>query len=265
MGGGADIIGLIEMATMRARFSIRSFSKALIKQMEASGVAVLRQLAGLEPGSVLAREEHAVYALESRINRAFFHGFENDSFDESGVTRILDPAARRAARLSEFRGMKLTDPAHCVDPSHPDFHAPFRRFCRRKTKQLWSQFSWQILFRSPHERHAFTSSFLEASKCVWLLHRLAFSVHPSLTILRVAKGLDIDPLYVDAVPDLMTKTKKKPRHCPGNEMSAPPPLSLCPTCSRAKVEFLIMPGFQAFDNKLLVKCQVYQHIRCSLD
>ncbi|MCO5560705.1 hypothetical protein L7F22_014323 [Adiantum nelumboides] len=193
---------LFEMATMRARFSIRSFSKALIKQMEASGYSVLRTLSELEPNVAFTKKEHVVYTLESRINKAFFHCFENDSFDESGLMQILDPTARCTTRLEEFQRMKLVEVDDAVNANHPSFDPEFRRFCQRKTKELWSQFSWHIMFNSVEEREVFTAAFLDAAKSVWLLHRLAFSVNPHVLILRVGKGLEIDPLYVDAVPNL---------------------------------------------------------------
>lgn len=236
---------LFEMATMRSRFSIRSFSKALIKQMEASGYSVLRTLSELEPNVTFTKKEHVVYTLESRINRAFFHCFENDSFDDSGLMQILDPAARCAARLEEFQKMKLIEVDDAVNANHPSFNAEFRRFCQRKTKELWSQFSWHIVFNTTEEREVFTAAFLDAAKSVWLLHRLAFSLNPHVVILRVGKGLEIDPLYVEAVPNL------------GG------PEGACTTCSKSKVEFLIMPGFQAMGK--IVKCQVYQHVQCTVD
>lgn len=236
---------LFEMATMRARFSIRSFSKALIKQMEASGYSVLRTLSELEPNVAFTKKEHVVYTLESRINKAFFHCFENDSFDDSGIMQILDPAARCAARLEEFQRMKLIEVDDAVNANHPSFDGEFRRFCQRKTKELWSQFSWHIVFNSIEEREVFTAAFLDAAKSVWLLHRLAFSVNPHVLILRVGKGLEIDPMYVDAVPNLGGLD------------------GLCRMCSKSKVEFLIMPGFQAMGK--VVKCQVYQHVQCLVD
>ncbi|KAI5062633.1 hypothetical protein GOP47_0023172 [Adiantum capillus-veneris] len=237
---------LFEMATMRARFSIRSFSKALIKQMEASGYSVLRTLSELEPNVAFTKKEHVVYTLESRINKAFFHCFENDSFDDSGLMQILDPVIRCTTRLEEFQRMKLVEVDDAVNANHPSFDPDFRRFCQRKTKELWSQFSWHIVFNSVEEREVFTAAFLDAAKSVWLLHRLAFSVNPHVLILRVGKGLEIDPVYVDAVPNL------------GDGLEG-----LCRVCGKSKVEFLIMPGFQAMGK--VVKCQVYQHVQCLVD
>lgn len=231
---------MFEMATMRARFAIRSFCKALIKQMEASGYSVLRTLSELEPNVAFTRKEHVVYTLESRINKAFFHCFENDSFDDSGLMQILNPATLCVARLEEFQRLKLVDVDDAVNPLHPSFHPEFRKFCERKTKELWSQFSWNIVFNTTEERDVFTAAFLDAAKAVWLLHRLAFSLSPHVVILRVGKDLEIDPIYVEAVPNLVE--------------------GACRSCCKLKVEFLIMPGFRAMDK--VIKCQVYQHVRC---
>lgn len=234
-------LSLFEMATIRARFAIRSFGKALIKQLEASGYSVLKTLMELEPNVSFTRKEHVVYALESRINKAFYHCFENDNFDNSGLTQILNPVARCAARLEEFQKLKLAEVGNAVNSRHPSFNEDFRRFCERKTRELWSQFAWSIAFNTSEERDVFTAAFLDAAKGVWLLHRLAFSLHPHVVILRVGKGLHIDPTYVEAVPDLV---EGKP----------------CPKCSQAQVEFLIVPGFHALDK--VIKCQVYQHVHC---
>ncbi|MCO5562964.1 hypothetical protein L7F22_016600 [Adiantum nelumboides] len=234
-------LSLFEMATVRARFSVRSFGKALIKQLEASGYSVLKTLMELEPYVVFTRKEHVVYALESRINKAFYHCFENDNFDNSGLMQILNPVSRCAVRLEEFQKLKLVEVSNAVNSTHPAFNEEFRRFCERKTRELWSQFSWSIAFNTSEEQDVFTAAFLDAAKGVWLLHRLAFSLHPHVVILRVGKGLQIDSQYVEALPELVDG---KP----------------CPSCLQTKVEFLVVPGFHAMDK--VIKCQVYQHIHC---
>ncbi|KAH7426005.1 hypothetical protein KP509_11G081000 [Ceratopteris richardii] len=241
--GRLDTLSLFEMATVRARFSVRSLGKALIKQLEASGYSVLKALRELEPQVAFARKEHVVYALESRINRAFYQGFESESFDGAGLTQILDPVSRCSTRLKEFHRLKGVSVADAVNSSHPCFDADFRRFCERKTRELWAQFSWSVSFRRADERDAFTNAFLDAAKAVWLLHRLAFSVHPHVSILRVGKGAAIDATYVEALP-----------------LEVPDSKPSCPSCSQTKVDFLVVPGFNAMDK--VIRCQVYQHIHC---
>ncbi|XP_024530430.1 IRK-interacting protein-like [Selaginella moellendorffii] len=232
---------LFEMAVVRARLSMRYFCNVFIKQMEVSGYPVCRTLADMEASSGFLRKEHTAFVLDSRINKAFFHCFENDNFDESGVTSILDTGTRCAARLGEYKRMKLVNVADAVNSSSRCFEPDFLRFCQAKTKEMWGLFHMSMLFKSVEEREAFTAAFLDVAKGVWLLHRLAFSMNPPVVILRVGKGCELNPLYVEpvAVPD-----------------------DPCRRCSSPlKVEFMIMPGFRAHHK--IIKCQVYPHIHCS--
>ncbi|KAJ7550097.1 hypothetical protein O6H91_07G093300 [Diphasiastrum complanatum] len=229
---------LFEMAIIRATISIRCFCKVFMKQMEVSGYSVWRTLAEMDPRTTFLRKEHTAFALEARINKSLFQSFENDSFDESGLTKILDPINRCIVRLEEFKRMKLLDVGEAINPNHSAFEPDFFKFCESKTRELWALFPWNIVFNSSEERAVFTGSFLEAAKGVWLLHRLAFSMNPEAGIIRVGRRMDINPNYVEAVTVL-------PEYCR--------------KCQSSTVEFMIMPGFRALKT---IKCQVYPHVLC---
>ncbi|EFJ10496.1 hypothetical protein SELMODRAFT_427167 [Selaginella moellendorffii] len=230
---------LLEMTVVRATLAIRKFCKVFMKQMEMSGYSVLRALGDLEPRTVFAKKEHTAFALESRINKALFHCFENESFDHFGITKILNPSQRALARLEEFQRMKLLDIADAVNPAHANFEPDFLNFCENKTHDMWGLFPWTIIFKTTAERNCFTSAFINACKGVWLLHRLAYSMNPAAGIIRVGRGMDVNPVYVEPVVH---------------------PASPCKSCKKSKLEFMVMPGFRT--QKKAVKCSVYVHFEC---
>ncbi|KAJ7514793.1 hypothetical protein O6H91_23G059400 [Diphasiastrum complanatum] len=229
---------LFEMTTIRSIISIRFFCKVFMKQMEISGYSIWRALAELEPRTTFLRKEHTAFALESRINKALFHSFENDSFDETGLTQILDPCNRSIVRMEQFKRMKLMDVGEAVNPNHSAFDPDFFKFCESKTREMWALFPWSIIFKSSEERAVFTASFLDAAKGVWLLHRLAFSMNPEIGIIRVGRCMELNPTFVEAVVDLP---------------------AICNKCQASRVEFMIMPGFRSLKP---MKCQVYPHVQC---
>ncbi|KAJ7526841.1 hypothetical protein O6H91_16G025400 [Diphasiastrum complanatum] len=239
MQSSSTEVVLFEMAVIRARLSIRYFCNVFIKQMEISGYPVCRTLAEMEPSTTFLRKEHTALVLDSRINRAFFHSFENDSFDDTGLMTILDPEKRCASRLGEYKRMKTVNAIDAVNAKHSAYEPDFLKFCQVKTRDLWALFHLSMVFKSVEEREAFTGAFLDVAKAVWLLHRLAFSINPPVVILRVGRGMDINVQYVEPV--------------------ATPDRS-CSRCVSPKVEFMVMPGFRA--GRKVIKSQVYQHVQC---
>ncbi|CAK9198758.1 unnamed protein product [Sphagnum jensenii] len=230
---------LFEMGVIRARVAVRYFCKLFMKQMEISGYSVWRTLQAIDPDATFSKHEHTAYALESNLNKAMYHCFENDSFDDTGLTLIIDPNKRCEARFAEFQRMRLVDAVDAANLKHRDFEPKFLAFCERKMREMWFLFPWNIVFKDAEERKLFTGAFLDAAKCIWLLHRLAFSLQPVATILRVGKGMEINPLYVETIV---------------------PSTTGCEKCGVAKVQFMTMPGFQV--NHTVIRCQVYQHLQC---
>lgn len=74
-------------------------------------------------------------------------------------------------------------------------------------------------------------AFFCASKSVWLVHLLATSVHPSLAILRVDKGMGFDGVYME-------------------DMAGDNANKLVPSV----VRIMAAPGFYVYGN--VVKCKV---------
>ncbi|CAM6120646.1 unnamed protein product [Calypogeia fissa] len=234
------ILHLFDMTTVKARLAVRYFCKIFMKQMEISGYSVWRTLAEVEPNTKFQKKEHTAFTLESRLNKALYHSFENDSFDETGITKIIDPEKRCMIRFGDFQRLKLVDAANAVNPQHVDFDHEFWTFSENKMREMWFLFPWNVVFKDSDERSTFTAAFLDAAKCVWLLHRLAFAVYPNVTILRVGKGMHANSQYVEQVTPIEGK---------------------CRRCEGPKIEFMTMPGFQT--RKKIIKCQVYRHLQCT--
>ncbi|KAH7285287.1 hypothetical protein KP509_33G020900 [Ceratopteris richardii] len=231
---------LFESTLLRCRSEINIFCRVYMQQMVLSGYTLVKTLMDMEPHTMFYRKVHASYSLESRICTVMFRCFENDSFDDSGVMQILDQEARAIARLQDFFTLKSLDPEEALAMRSPTYDAAFHHFCANKSEEIAAMFSWTMVYRNAGERDRFMEAFLRAAKWVWMLHRLANAMNPPVQIIRVGRGMEIHPMYVDVV-------------------TTPAPSS-CPNCSASKVEFMIMPGF--ITNKTIFKAKVYQHYMC---
>ncbi|KAI5067609.1 hypothetical protein GOP47_0018137 [Adiantum capillus-veneris] len=234
---------LFEAALLRCRSEINFFCRIYLQQMVFSGYTLIRTLMEMEPNTVFLKKVHASYALESRINNALFRCFENDSFDDSGLTQIFDPAARAVVRLQDYVRMKSVDPEDALGVHNASYDPCFHSFCATKSEEVMAMFSWNMGYRSAAERDRFMEAFLRAAKWVWLLHRLANATNPPMQIIRVGRGQEVDPMYLEPV--------------------AVPPIGSCQSCSAAsipKVEFMVMPGFIAY--RKVFRCRIYQHYIC---
>ncbi|MCO5564872.1 hypothetical protein L7F22_018540 [Adiantum nelumboides] len=238
------VLQMFETALLRCRWEINTFCRVYMQQIVRVGYSLINTLMEMEPNTVFLKRVHASYALEARINASLFRCFENDSFDESGLTHIFDPGARATSRLQEFVRMRGADPAEALRMHAPTYEPAFHTFAAAKSEEVLALLPAAALaFRSAAQRDRFMDAFLRAAKWAWLLHRLATSTPPPATILRVARGHPVDPVYVEAV--------------------AVPPIgscAICPVTSLPTVEFMIMPGFIA--HRKVFRSRVYQHYMC---
>lgn len=238
------VLQMFEAALLRCRWEINTFCRVYMQQIVRVGYSLINTLMEMEPNTVFLRRVHASYALEARINVALFRCFENDSFDESGLTHIFDPGARATSRLQEFVRMRGLDPAEALRMHAPTYEPAFHTFAAAKSEEVLALLPAAALaFRSAAQRDRFMDAFLRAAKWAWLLHRLATSTTPPATILRVARGHAVDPVYVEAVavPQIGS-------------------CALCPVTALPAVEFMIMPGFIAHSK--VFRSRVYQHYMC---
>ncbi|KAI5059599.1 hypothetical protein GOP47_0025918 [Adiantum capillus-veneris] len=241
---GEKILSMFETALLRFRWEVNTFCRVYMQQIVRAGYSLINTLMEMEANTVFLRRVHASYALEARINAALFRCFENDSFDDSGLTHIFDPSARAVARLQEFMRMKGLDPAEALRMHSPSYEPAFHNFAAAKSEEVLALLPAAALaFRSAAQRDRFMDAFLRAAKWAWLLHRLATSTTLPATILRVARGHPVDAMYVEsvAVPPIGSCTR-------------------CPVTAHPTVEFMIMPGFVA--QRKVFRCRIYQHFMC---
>lgn len=50
-----------------------------------------------------------------------------------------------------------------------------------------------------HPRTPFYQAFLKLAKTIWLLHRLAYSVDPSVKVFKVQRGSEFSEVYMECV------------------------------------------------------------------
>ena len=233
-------------ALLRCRWEINIFCRVYMQQIVRAGYSLINTLMEMEPSTIFLRRVHASYALEARINAALFRCFENDSFDDSGLTHIFDAAARAAARLQEYARMKAVEPAEALRAQSATYEAAFHAYAAAKSEEVLALLPEAALaFRSAAQRDRFMDAFLRAAKWAFLLHRLAAASNPPATIVRVGRGQAVDPLYVEPV--------------------AVPPIGSCARCSVTAiptVEFMVMPGFVSHAHRKVFRCRVYQHFMC---
>ncbi|CAM6104144.1 unnamed protein product [Calypogeia fissa] len=192
----------LRIALSVTRVAMAAFQKALFDCFETRENKLWDEPS---PQIFFDRPSHSTHYFKSVVNRVFFEGFENESFNTmSGVSRFLDPCHRQEMfykyYLSERERSKSSDCQSSQDPQ-------FEEFCEMK---LYS-FLWTLL---PHEDQCNTkrvkvsylegqlfggpelvSTFRTAAKTVWLLHKLAFSFEPPATIFRV-EGAEVDTKYM---------------------------------------------------------------------
>ena len=122
------IVVLFEAALLRCRSEINLFCRVYMQQMVLSGYSLIKTLTDMEPNTVFYRKVHASYALEARICDVMFRCFENDSFDDTGVTQILDQEARAGVRFHEYLTIKAVDAEDALALHSPTYDGGFHRY-----------------------------------------------------------------------------------------------------------------------------------------
>ncbi|KAF8654567.1 hypothetical protein HU200_061763 [Digitaria exilis] len=214
-----------------ARLSIKQFCRVLIQQVEDADNGLSDKLnLLLQPYQITLNDKHpklVLYHLEALMNQAMYQDFENCTFQKNGSPKCLDPKQDRQENFASFVALrnlswnevlKKGTKYHCED---------FSRFCDYKMSCIVSTLNWSWPWAEQ-----LLQCFFVASKCIWLLHLLAFSFSPPLTILRVEENRVFDQLYMEDVVD-----KQRAQNHPSSQ-----------------VKLMVMPGFYVQDRVL--KCRV---------
>ncbi|TKW11109.1 hypothetical protein SEVIR_6G212100v4 [Setaria viridis] len=228
---GVMVEGFLQIVS-EARLSIKQFCKVLIQQVEDADNGLSDKLnLLLQPYQITLNDKHpklVLYHLEALMNQAMYQDFENCTFQKNGSPKCLDPKQDRQENFASFVALrnlswnevlKKGTKYHCED---------FSRFCDQKMSCIVSTLNWSWPWAEQ-----LLQCFFVASKCIWLLHLLAFSFSPPLTILRVEENRAFDQIYMEDV----LFDKQRAQHHPSSQ-----------------VKLMVMPGFYVQDRVL--KCRV---------
>lgn len=190
----------------QARAATRAFAGQLLHLMRAAGLdpaSTTRSLTKIPVSS----PHLAKHALEAHVTRALLGGFEHESFYLDGsLSSLLDPAAFRRERYTQFRDMRGMEPAEMLGVLPT---CAFGRYAASKFTALLSPKVEEAILGDgehrkvvnggAHPRTPFYGEFLRAAKAVWMLHLLAFALEPPPSHFDAGRGAEFHPEYMESV------------------------------------------------------------------
>lgn len=214
-----------------ARSSVRLLSRSLTIQLRHMGGKVYERVSLLlQPYDIKVsfsnNPRSLLLYLEALLNRAFYEDFETVGFQKNAWNYILNPTERCEANFASFNMLRGLTWEEVLNKGTRHFSEDFSRFCDRKMSEIVATLGWNRAWPEP-----LLQAFFGASKNIWLVHLLATSVHPSLPIFRVDKGVRFDSVYMEDM---------------GGDKAA----MLVPSM----VRIMVSPGFYVNGN--VVKCKV---------
>lgn len=258
--GDGPTIKLLETSVQKMRESARGFTKSLISLMKSAEWDLDAAVNSIEPGINYTMESHKKLAFQSYVCMRMFNGFENENFYLTGsLSSIIDPEKHRNDCFTQFLDMQNMEPSELVSNITPD--CLFGKFCMKKFLHVVHPRMEESFFGNLEHRHQiakglhpksqFYSLFLKFAKSVWLVHRLAFSFAPPVSIFHVKRGVDFHDSYMDSLNSVnMNHDVDNNVAIEGNTQELPEKQN--PTI----IGFTVMPGFRV-GKKAIVKCQVY--------
>lgn len=164
--------------------------------------------------------------MEALLNKSFYEDFESIGFQKGAPNQVLNPIDQCEANFAMFSRLQGLTWEEVLNKGTRHFSEEFSKFCDRKMSEIVAMLGWTKAWPEP-----LLQAFFGASKSVWLVHLLANSVHPSLPVFRVDKGVGFDSVYME-------------------DMGGDRARMLVPTM----VRIMVTPGFYVHDN--VVKCKV---------
>ncbi|KAH1251885.1 IRK-interacting protein [Glycine max] len=186
------------VSVSEARSSVRLLSRSLTMQLRHMGNKVYEKVSFLlQPYDVKisfskSPTRSLVLYLEALLNRTFFEDFETIGFQKNACNTTLNPMERCEGSFESFKMLHGLTWEEVLSKGTRHFSEEFSRFCDRKMSEIVAMLGWNRAWPE-----ALLQAFFGASKSVWMLHLLANSVHPSLPIFRVEKGLKFDSVYME--------------------------------------------------------------------
>jgi hypothetical protein len=219
------------VSVSEARSSVRLLSRSLTMQLRHTGNKVYEKVSLLlQPYDIKIsfskNPRSLLFYLEALLNKTFFEDFESIGFQKNGCNKILNPMERCESSFASFNMIHGLTWDEVLSKGTRHFSEDFSRFCDRKMSEIVAMLGWNRAWSEP-----LLQAFFVASKSVWMVHLLANSVHPSLSIFRVDKGVNFDSVYMEDM---------------GGDKSS----RLVPNM----VRIMVAPGFYVYGSA--VKCKV---------
>ncbi|PQQ00047.1 IRK-interacting protein [Prunus yedoensis var. nudiflora] len=213
-----------------ARLSVKQFCKILVAQIEVTDNTLVDNLNMLlQPFKLSLSSKYSkavLYHLEAIINQSLYQDFENCVFQKNGSPKLLDPQQARQAQFSSFVALRNLSWNEVLRKGTKYYCEEFSKFCDQKMSCIITTLNWT----RPWPEQVLQAFFV-ATKCIWLLHLLAFSFNPPLGILRVEENRSFDPHYME---DMFIDRQR--------------------SHGSSRVKIMVMPGFYVQDNVL--RCKV---------
>ncbi|OVA04814.1 hypothetical protein BVC80_8655g13 [Macleaya cordata] len=220
--------GFVQIVS-EARLSVKHFCKTLVSQIEETDSNLMEKLnLLLQPYKLNLNSRYSkavLYHLEALINQSLYQDFENCVFQKNGSPKLLDPQKERKAQFSSFVALRNLSWNEVLRKGTKYYSEEFSKFCDQKMSCIISTLNW---IRPWPEQ--LLQSFFVAAKCIWLLHLLAFSFNPPISILRVEENRIFDSHYMEDIS--MERQKSQ---------------------SPIRVKIMVMPGFYVQDKILKSK------------
>ncbi|KAK4398299.1 protein GRAVITROPIC IN THE LIGHT 1 [Sesamum angolense] len=223
--------------------SIRSFVRLLITEMESADWDLDAAASSIEPGITFWQPNHKCFAFEAFVCREMFDGFNHPNFSTRTSTEQGGHHQRRLF-FDRFMELKSAKPADYLAWKPKSL---FATFCRKKYLRLVHPKMEASLFGNLDHRNLvnsgdlpetpFFTAFSEMAKRIWLLHCLALSFDPEVSIFQVSKGNRFSEVYMESLSDEAFLSSD------GTPETDP------------LVAFVVVPGFRI--GATIVQCQVY--------
>ncbi|CAM8916700.1 unnamed protein product [Rhodiola kirilowii] len=223
------IEGFLQVVS-KARLSVKEFCKNLLFQIDDTDEGLVDSVNMLlQPYNLSLASKYSkllLYHLEAIINQTLYEDFENCTFKKNGSPKLLDPYQQRQAQFASYLALQDLSWNEVLSKGTKYYSSEFSQFCDRKMSCIISLLNWTKPW--PEQ---LLQAFFVTSKCVWLLHLLAFSFNQPLGILRVEDHRSFDAQYMDDI--LMERGKAR---------------------GQSRVKTMVMPGFYVKDRVL--RCKV---------
>lgn len=212
------------VATLRyAISSIRSFVKMMINRMESAKWNLILAANTIYPGVVFSKNDHVCYAFESFVSEEMFSEFKNSCYSHEKVKELREMNVNETLTLRPNSTFGKFCKVKYLALIHPDMEL---LLCGDLTHRM-------VIEIGGFPDTKFFSLFAEMAKRVWLLHCLAYSFEPPVTVFRIGHGSRFSDVYMESVDDE----------------------AFVESGTEVKVAFTVIPGFQI--RKTILQSRVY--------